>query len=64
LVVGSLIGIPTLLIPRWRRWLFRDLKPNDDAVLDSLGQLADIRAAGVLTDEDYDAKKSEILARL
>jgi uncharacterized membrane protein len=64
LVVGSLIGIPTLLIPRWRRWLFRTMKPDDDPVLDSLRRLTDIHAAGVLTDDEYDAKKSEILSRL
>jgi Short C-terminal domain len=63
-VVGSLIGIPTLLIPRWRRELFRIMKPDDDPVLDSLRRLDDIRAAGALTDQEYKAKKSEILSRI
>jgi hypothetical protein len=32
-VVLSLIGIPTLLLPRWRRWLLRAAKPDDTAVV-------------------------------
>lgn len=63
-LVASLIGIPTLLIPRWRRWLFRMMKPYDDPVVASLRRLDDVRAAGALTETEYEARKSEILSRL
>jgi hypothetical protein len=64
LIVVSLIFLPLLLWPRFRRWLFRVTKPTDPPGWDaSLRTLAQLRNDGILTDEEFEAKKQEILGR-
>ena len=61
-IVLSLIFLPLLLWPRFRRWLFRVLKPQDPPGWDpALRTLARLRDDGILTDAEFDAKKDEIL---
>ena len=66
-IVLSLIFLPVLLWPRFRRWLLRALKPADTpewAPETSLRALARLRDDGLLTSEEFDAKKAEILGRV
>ena len=42
----------------------RDTQSEDVDQLALLSQLNNLREAGVLTDEEYEAKKSEILKRI
>ena len=58
----SLIFLPLLLWPRFRRWLFRVMKPKDPPGWDSsLRALARLRDEGILTPEEFEAKKAEVL---
>src|SRR6266508_2385163 len=40
------------------------LRPQEDSVTEQLRKLGDLRDAGVLTDEEFETKKAELLARL
>jgi hypothetical protein len=63
-VVLSLFFLPLLLWPRFRRWLFRVLKPADppDWRLEtSLRTLARLRDDGILTSEEFETKKADLL---
>jgi hypothetical protein len=60
----SIVFLPVLLWPRFRRWLFRVMKPTDPPGWDaSLRSLAKLRDDGVLTAEEFEVKKAEILRR-
>jgi multisubunit Na+/H+ antiporter MnhB subunit len=61
-IVFSLILLPLLLWPRFRRWLFRVLKPVDPPSWNKeLRVLAQLREEGILTADEFEAKKAEIL---
>ena len=66
-IVLSLIFLPVLLWPRFRRWLLRVMKPTDppgwglDA---SLKALISLRDQGLLTSEEFEAKRAELLQRI
>jgi hypothetical protein len=66
-IVISLIFLPFLLWPRFRRWLFRVIKPTDPPRLESptwdatLRTLAQLRDDGILTPEEFAAKKQDVL---
>ena len=63
-IVLSLIALPILLWPRFRRWLFRVMKPSDPpehGLEASLRALARLRDEGLLTAEEFEAKKAEVL---
>jgi hypothetical protein len=64
-IVLSLVFLPILFWPRFRRWLFRVMKPTDpppapgwDA---SLRALARLRDDGIITPEEFEAKKADVL---
>jgi hypothetical protein len=61
-IVLSLVFLPFLLWPRVRRWLFRVMKPTDPPGSDeSLRALARLRDEGILSTEEFEAKKAEVL---
>ena len=67
LIVISLIFLPFLLWPRFRRWLFRVMKPTDLPGLgldSSLRALAQLRDEGLLTSEEFEAKRADMLRRV
>ena len=63
-IVLSLIFLPVLLWPRFRRWLNRVMKPVDPPRRDweeKLRVLARLRDEGILTPEEFESKKAEVL---
>jgi hypothetical protein len=66
-IVTSLIFLPVLLWPRFRRWLFRVLKPVDPlgfGLRTSLSALEQLRDEGLLTPEEFESKRSDVLRRI
>ena len=66
-IVMSLIFLPFLIWPRFRRWLFRVLKPADPPewkLERSIRSLAQLRDDGLISEDEFTAKKADILARV
>jgi hypothetical protein len=64
-IVISLFFLPLLLWPRFRRWLFRVMKPADPAswqLETTLRALARLRDDGILSPDEFEQKKRELLA--
>lgn len=65
-IVLSLILLPLLLWSRFRTWLFRVMKPTDppsSALEGSLRALVHLRDEGLITPEEFETKRAEILGR-
>ena len=63
-LVLSLFFLLLLLWPRFRRWLFRVMRPTDPPAWEaSLGALVRLRDDGVLSAEEFEVKRTELLGR-